>query len=163
MTSGSGDPHVLQPGHAPTPFTAAGIRQGCTRGRTVRLLVEPVGGEPFVRVIRFVECDEDGATQETLRLSVDGEAPGRPTPHRTSWVALQAHASYPDEQTDVAAETVQTPLGPLECLRYTVARGSSVDTFWFARTLPGMPVRPISRVDGRTTGTVTMIGNEVDR
>jgi hypothetical protein len=105
MTSGSGDPHVLEPGHAPTPFTAAGIRQGCTRGRTVRLLVESVGGEPFVRVIRFVECDEDGATLETLRLSVDGEALGPPTPHRTSWVALQAHASYPDEQTAVAAET----------------------------------------------------------
>ena len=38
-----------------------------------------------------------------------------------------------------------------------------MDTFWFAPTLPGMPVRSNSRVDGRTTGAVTMIGNDVDR
>ena len=75
MSTGRADPHVLEPGHAPTPFTAEEIRRGCPPGRTIRMLVEIEGVEPAYRVNRFVGCDEAGTTLERafrkLKLTSD--------------------------------------------------------------------------------------------
>jgi len=67
MADQTRDPHVLAPGQAPTPFSADEIRGGCPAGRTIRLRVVMVGETPFLRVSRFVECDETGATLEGSR------------------------------------------------------------------------------------------------
>lgn len=156
----SADPHVLQPGHSPTPFTADEIRRGCPPGRTIRLLVESAAGEPHVRLSRFLEGDEEGADIEAMRLTTDGEPMGPPEKRRTTWLELQAHASFPSGQTTVEPEVIDIPIGRLACLRYTVDDGSSVHTFWFATTLPGMPVRFTTQEAGVVTTTVTMIGDD---
>jgi hypothetical protein len=153
--------HILEPGRAPTPFTAAEIRQGCPPGRTIRLLVEADGSEAFIRVNRFVDCDADGATIERTRLDAHGEPVGPVEAHRSTWGELQAHASFPADRTTVSAEVLEIPVGVLECQRYTVTDGSSVETFWFATSAPGMPVKVESREAGRITGTVTMIDDRV--
>ncbi len=148
------DPHVLGPGLAPTPFTADEIRAGCPAGRTIRLLVEDDGAQPGIRYNRFVECDESGALIERGR---DGE-PGERS--RSTWAGLQAHAAFPIEATTIRYDTIDIPLGVLDCVRYTVRDeddGDGITEFWFAPAYPGMPVRYTRIEHGRAVGTTTMI------
>lgn len=145
------DPHVLGPGLAPTPFTADEIRAGCPAGRTIRLLVEDDGEEPHVRYNRFVESDETGALIERGREGQAGEAT------RSTWAGLQAHAAFPVTATTIEPDTIDIPLGALECDRYTVRDDDGVTVFWFARAYPGMPVRVTRQENGRTVETTTMI------
>src|SRR5437660_4713867 len=108
------DAHILGPGLAPTPFTAEEIRDGCPQGRTIHLLVDR-SGEQFVRFNRYVSCDEAGATIERGLLDdVDVEM------EWTSWRDLQAHAAFPETQTTIDRETIDLPVGQVDCLRYTV-------------------------------------------
>lgn len=155
------DPHVLGPDLAPTPFTANDIRAASPVGRTIRTLVERVGAEPYIRVHRYVSVDDEGAWLESARFTTDGAALDDPETGRSTWADLQAHAAFPVEETTIRPELIETPIGPLDCLRYTVTDGSTVQTFWFARAIPGMPIRYSTEEGGRTTMTVTVIANEV--
>jgi hypothetical protein len=155
------DPHILRPDHHPTPFTAAEIRQASQVGRTVRQVVE-VEGEPTVtRILRWIEADADGATGLVVVLDEAGTRvdEGRA---RSTWLELQGHASMPIETTTVDEVILESPMGPLECLRYTAVRGDAIDTFWFARTMPGMPVRTERVRAGRVVERTTVIANEVE-
>lgn len=127
--------------NAPTPFTADEIRAGCPDGRTITLLVEPAGGEPFRRVNRYRDADHDGVTIDRWTLGPDGERVGEVAATRSTWLELQAHASFPADVTTVTRETVELPLGEVEALRYRVGTGADAATFWFAPAHPGMPVR----------------------
>jgi hypothetical protein len=155
-----GDPHVLQPDHAPTPFTASEIRDGCPEGRTIGLLIEAAGAPPHRRTNRFVECDEEGAVVERTRFDMDGRPLGPPERARSTWLEMQGHASTPADRTTIDPSVLESPMGPLDCLRYTVVDGEEVETLWFARSLPGMPVRTESRRAGELVLTVTMTSDE---
>src|SRR5262249_46957224 len=120
------DPHVLDPAHAPTPFTAADIRDGSPAGKTMTLRVEAEGAEPFLRVNRYVEVDEQGVLIGRGRATSAGPPMAPPQGGRATWLELQAHASFPAEQTTIESGDVETPMGSLACLRYTVRDGSSV-------------------------------------
>lgn len=161
MTNEIPDPHVLAPGQAPTPFTADEIRAGCPAGRTIRLRVEVVGETPFERVSRFAECDDAGATLERSRLSLDGVPLAEPEADRLTWRDLQAHASFPADDTTIEIERIETAIGELDCLRYTVRRGATDEVFWFAKDLPGMPIRSLTRTDGQVVTTVTVVDNTI--
>jgi hypothetical protein len=151
------DAHLLEAGHAPTPFTAAEIRAGCPAGRTIRLLVEIEGQAPFLSVNRYVEADAEGATVERTRFTPAGEPLGEPVRGRETWLELQGHASFLSDRTEVAPERIETPLGELECLRYAVTEGTTVETFWFALTKPGMPLKYTTREAGQVKSVVTVI------
>ena len=159
MTDQSPDPHVLAPGQAPTPFTADEIRVGCPAGRTIRLRVDAVGETPSLRVNRFVGCDESGATLERSRLSLDGAPLAEPEADRVTWRDLQAHASFAADRTTIESERIRTAIGELDCLRYTVRDGATEEVFWFAKALPGMPVRYLTRTDGRVVTTASVLEN----
>jgi hypothetical protein len=152
------DPHVLDPSHAPTPFTADEIRRNSPAGKTIELVVEAEGTPPFRRVNRYLEADAQGARIERRRIGSDEP----PQTARSTWLELQEHASFPADRTTIVTETIDTPLGRLDCLRYTV-RGDdgSVRTFWFATDLPGMPVRSEVRAADGVTTTTTMVANSV--
>jgi hypothetical protein len=154
------DAHVMEAGHAPTPFLADEIRMGAPVGRTIRLLVEVDGAEPFVRVQRYVWTNSRSATTERWRETVDGERVGRVEERDTDWRRMQAQASFPAEQTSIEPDTIETPLGTIDCLRYTVREGETIKRLWFARHLPGMPVKVVVKEEGRVVSTVTMISNE---
>ena len=53
------------------------------------------------------------------------------------WTELQAHASFPDADTNISQGTVTTPAGTFDCWAYTVTRreaaGKVVETFYFAK------------------------------
>ena len=155
------DPHVLAPGRAPTPFTAEEIRDGCPPGRTIRLRVDVAGETPFHRVSRFIECDEAGATMERSQLSLDGSPFGEPEADRVTWRDLQAHASFPAADTTIEAERIETAIGELDCLRYTVRDGATDEVFWFAKDLPGMPIQYLTRTGGRVVTTVSVVDNTI--
>jgi hypothetical protein len=153
----SHDPHVLDPAHAPTPFTADEIRRGCPVGRTIAVRIEQQGEAPIVRITRYVACDESAATIERRRVTAEGEPPDPGRTERATWRELQAHASFPSLGTTIAPEVIDTPLGRLACLRYSVEDGATRRTFWFAPEVPGMPVKMEVRQQGRVALTVTMI------
>jgi len=161
VTDDSGDPHVLAAGQAPTPFTAAEIRDGTRAGKTIRVLVDAAGEASYLRVSRYVECDDEGAVLERFQLSLDGAPVGEPETDRVTWLDLQSHASFPADDTTIGPERIETPLGALDCLRYTVRDGAAERVFWFATDLPGMPVRFLTRIDGEVVTTVSMIDNTV--
>ncbi len=155
------DSHILDPTHAPTPFTSSEIRDGCPLGRTVQLLVERPGETSYLRVNRFVVVDLDGAEQESENLTMDGVSLGAAQAHRSTWLDLQRHASFPLDRTTIEEETIETPIGRLECMRYVVTDGPDRDVFWFARSRPGMPVKFISQQGDVTASTVTMTRDEI--
>jgi hypothetical protein len=157
MSEESRDPHFLAPGRAPTPFTADEIRAGCPAGRTTRLRVEVVGEAAFHRLSRFVECDEAGATLERSRLSLDGSVLSEPEVDRVTWRGLQGHASFAADDTTIEADRIETAIGELDCLRYTVREGTTDEVFWFAKDLPGLPIHCLTRTDGRVATTVSVV------
>jgi hypothetical protein len=159
MADQTQDPHVLASGRAPTPFTADEIRGGCPPGRTTRLRVDVVGETPFHRISRFVECDETGATTERSRLSLDGSPLAEPEVDRVTWRDLQAHASFPAEDTTIESERIETAIGELDCLRYTVRDGATEEVFWFAKDLPGLPIQCLTRTNGQVVTTVSVVDN----
>jgi hypothetical protein len=161
MADDPGDPHVLELGRAPTPFTADEIRRGCPTGRTIRLRVDVRGESSFVRVNRFLDCDASGATMERTRLSLGGDPLGEPEAVRVTWRDLQGHASFPADRTTIEPMRIDTAIGELDCLRYTVRDGSTEEVFWFARELPGMPIQYLTREAGDVVTTVAVVDNRM--
>lgn len=135
------DPRVVDPGHAPTPFTADEIREGSPDGRTVLVQHDFPNADPQFWKTRFVSSDETGPEVVNQQVEADGTPIGSETKMRVTWDELQAHASFPKEVTTIEETTTRTPLGEVECLLYTVSDGVEEKKLWFARTLPGMPVR----------------------
>jgi hypothetical protein len=148
---------VLRAGHLPTPFIAAEIREGCPPGRTVRTLVVEAGAEPVVRVIRFVSSDADGADRESWTETPDGRPLTEPEHGHATWLELQEHASMPADATRIAVETIDIPASRYDCLRYTRVDGDTIDTFWFAKMAPGMPLRFEQRIGGELVFSSTAI------
>lgn len=137
-----GDPHILGPGLLPTPFTAAEIRVA-SEGKVIRLLVEDPDGSRFERVNRFCDRDAEGATLEQWRVDADGAVEGPIARARVTWRELQEHAAFSAATTTRSTETLELPIGRVDCLRYAVRKTADPEasTFWFSLGHPGMPVR----------------------
>ena len=153
------DPHQLAPDHLPTPFTAAEIREGCPPGRTLRIRIERAGDDPVIRVVRYVETDADGAAQESWTEGLDGSRLSDPERERSTWLELQEHASFPVASTERIEEELTIPAGRFACLRYTRTDPDAICRFWFARDLPGQPVRFEREADGQIVFSATLIEN----
>jgi hypothetical protein len=119
------------------------------------------GGNRYLRTIRFLAVDENAANQESSAVTTDGEPLGEPAIGRTTWLDFQEHASFPAAATTIEPEALNSSLGRLECLVYTVEDGETVSRFWFATTRPGMPVKVETRVGGEITYEMAMAGDEV--
>jgi hypothetical protein len=153
------DPHLLHPDHLPTPFTADEIRAGCQPGRTLRSLVVEANAAPKVRVSGFVSADADGAEQDSWEETPEGTRLSEPQRRRSTWLDFQQHASFPAATTERAEEEIEIPAGRFDCLRYTTHDGGAVRTFWFARSLPGMPLRFEERIGDEVVYSSTAIEN----
>jgi hypothetical protein len=152
------DPHVLGPGLLPSPFTADEIRQGCPDGRLIRIRVERDGELAGWRTNRFTAGDAEGTTLESRRFGADEVPAGELEADRVTWAELQAHTSFEAARTTRQPETIETPMGELDCLHYQRAEddGSTSD-FWFARSMPGMPIRYRNVHEGRVTSDVIVV------
>lgn len=153
------DAHVLDPGHAPTPFTAAEIRDATSPGLTIETTTEVGARVTELTRTTFVACDDEGTSFEQRTFDADGCPTADPVTRRATWDELQAHASFPLEATRRAFQVVELPIGTRRCLRYVVERDGVRMTFWFAVDLPGQPVRwAIEGTDGppRVTTVTSM-------
>jgi hypothetical protein len=146
-------------GAAPTPFTAHEIREGCPPGRETRLRLVTMADAPTITVNRFVNTHRDGGQHETWTEDEAGMRITGPKRSEFRWTDLQAHASFPAASTDIEVETITTELGTFECDRYVVTSDNSVSTFWFAKDLPGLPIRFNTVTDDQTVVTATLISN----
>ena len=153
------DPHQLSPEDLPTPFTAAEIREGCPPGRTLRFRIERAGEDPAIRVSRYVETDADGAVQESWTEDLDGRRLSDPERERSTWLELQEHASFPRATTERAEGELGTPAGRFACLLYTRNDPDATWRFWFARDLPGQPIRYEREASGQIVFSAILIEN----
>ena len=78
-----------------------------------------------------------------------------------TWRDLQAHASFAADDTTIESDRIETPIGELDCLRYRVRDGATEEIFWFAKNLPGMPIRCLTRMDGQVVTTVSVVDNTI--
>jgi polyisoprenoid-binding protein YceI len=159
--------------HAPTPYSAEEIRQGCPAGRVVTYRLEQLAGrdgqplpEPRVsrQVFRFRGGTAERAEIDIVTQTADGETQGEPRTNTMTWKQLQGHASYPAANTTITTETIETPVGKLECWRYEVSIGqgekTNVQRYWFAKDRAGPPVKVTHEVDGTSTFTMVMLSDE---
>ena len=156
--------HRLRPDHLPTPFSAAQIRAANPPGRVVTFVIT-TPGEPEVRnVTAWLDGDEAVARFRTSDLSAAGVLLGPPTEGEAAWEELQAHASFPAAATTVEEASVEVPAGRYACWLYTVTSGGdeakTVTRFWFARDLPGPPVRLERRVGETVVMTMVLAARE---
>lgn len=155
----------MRPDHAPTPFTALQIRDGCPAGRRSTFVIERPGKTPFLQVLHFRAVDEEGAEYEIGRLDLGGEPLGEPEVRRELWTELQAHSSYPAKGTTVTETDVSVPAGKWTGLCYRVESVNEqgepvVVEAHFAKELPGPPVRLVRTVGGRPVLKVTLEAQE---
>jgi len=151
------DPRVLEDGHAPTPFTAGEIREGCPAGRVTTFRIERAGAPAVLQTMRFTTNDVAGTV-----LAMSRHAEGRPAPPRgqtahATWKALQAHASFPAKKTTINEAHVKTPLGTFPCVIYEVKDGDAFARYCFARALPGPPVLDTRSVKGKQVLKMTIV------
>lgn len=156
----SDDDRVLAPGMAPTPFSAAEIREGCPAGRIVVVRVADGDGEHH-RLSRFAEIDQEGALYERADCDADGAVTGEVSASRLTWLDLQAHASFPAAATAISDETLDLPVGVEECVRYVLSDGDDVTTFWFSRQRPGMPAKVTFARGAQVLSTTVMVSDRV--
>lgn len=148
----SPDPHVVAEDLLPTPFTADEIREALRGGVAYRIRTEAPDGTVTERISRYSAGDDGGALLENHPVGAPEAAAGG----RVTWRELQAHAAFPADRTVASTETIDHPLGRLECLRYDVHGDDGDSVFWFALAHPGMPVRYASTDAAGTTRTTVL-------
>ncbi|MEE4272296.1 MAG: hypothetical protein V2I67_11510 [Thermoanaerobaculales bacterium] len=143
-----------QEAHLPTgilerPFTADEIREEWREGLEIRIRNWSVEDEVF-EIWNVVGADEDGCDIQSVTLGADGSPAGEPALHRSGWVELRDHASFPADRATRERASRTTGLGVLDGWLYTVPDPASgrVSEFFFADSLPGAPVFVRVTLDG---------------
>ena len=150
------DPHVMHPDHAPTPFTADEIRSATPAGYMVVTVTEQ-GAAAAHRRTEFTDVDADRTTMVMTPIDEHGAPAGEAREVVAAWSDLQAHASFPAGITTRSRDTITTPLGTIDCIRYDVSSDDHTNTFWFSIEHPGMPIRLTSdALNGPTTTVVSI-------
>ncbi|MCB1044790.1 MAG: hypothetical protein KDC35_17740 [Acidobacteria bacterium] len=153
--------NVMAEGHAPTPYSADEIREGCPDGRTTKTRLWSAESGTTVMTTRFHSGTPEQATFEVISANEQGDRIGQPQEGKAAWSELQRHASFPREHTTIEEVTLDADLGPKACWKYTVTQPDSaqaiVTEYWFAKDLPGPPILMVQRVNNRKTMTMTMI------
>lgn len=140
------------------PFTADQIRGEWTVGLEIRIRNWTAEGEVF-EIWRVVRADEEGVDIESVTL--DGDDPvGEPVLHRSSWVGLRDHASFPADRATREWVSHSTGLGKLDGWLYTVPDPASgrVSEFFFADSLPGAPIFVHVTLDGEVVQVFEQVG-----
>lgn len=147
--------------HAPTPFTVEQIRDATHVGRTYRFRMEENGAPAREHLIEFTAVDAEGCTIRVTDRDASGQATGAPEESRSTWVEIGRHALFPREATTITHETVEVPAGRFDAILYTVSASPAgrrmVQKYWFARELPGAPVRVVHEVDGAPVMSMTLL------
>ena len=153
----------MEPDHAPTPFSAEEIREGCPTGRTSKYLIEVAGNPNSFQLMSFTNSDKDGTDFESITLDNEGTQTGEKKAAGARWDELQSHASFPETDTLIKSEFYTTPVGEFNCWHYVVKKDNQgkkeVTHYWFAKSLPGPPVFMEQIIEGKTVFKMTLVEN----
>jgi len=151
----------MKPDHAPTPFSAAEIRQGCPDGRTTRYKIEARNRPVMYQESTFFNSTVEGTSFRAWQENEQGQPVGDPMENSATWTELQGHASFPAARTRISTESHTTPAGTYDCWLYVVTHEKDgqreVNRFWFARALPGPPLCFEKTVNGQLVHRMTMV------
>ena len=157
----------MQPDHAPTPFSADEIRAACPEGRWNLFEMQTTGKAKLWQLSTFEHSDEHGADFQGVVVNEEGAEVGSPARDTATWHQLQAHASFPSALTEIRADTYRSDAGKFDCWLYVVTEHTGdkeiVQRFWFARNLPGPPVRVEQREDGTVTFEMKLVQTGTSR
>ncbi len=145
---------------APTPFTPEQISDASS-ARVVRTRTDERGGAPVFRVTRYLDGTAEAAVMETFESDSDGEPLGDPERFTSTWSELRDHAKFPADITTIERDTIDTPLGVVDTMRYSIVAEQRTMVFWFAPSYPGMPIRYQTVVDGVPISTTTVVDSSV--
>jgi len=138
---------------AAPPFTSAQIREACPDGHTLDIVTTRDGEVVDRRRTTYFHPEDAAVSIRVTALDASGEPVGEPMEARSTWDELRDHAVFPGEVTTVTSETIETPLGRLDCARYDVASGEVTLVFWFSSEFPGTPIRHATVSDGHEAET----------
>jgi hypothetical protein len=150
----------MQSDHAPTPFNAQEIYEGCPRGRKIIFQLETFGKAIMFQSLEFQTVEKDEVVFESITKGSDGKQLGSRKLTVGKWKDLQTHASFPKNQTVITSESYTTPAGTFDCWLYTISdkkKKKNVKRLWFAKKLPGPPVCYEEKQDGKVTFKMTML------
>lgn len=132
-------------GKAPTPYTAAEIREAHPDGTMLRFAVQAGPRAPeIIQVMRFDQSDAEGVNVESWTEDLRGTRLGDATRARATWDELRDHAAYDAVLAAREPSHCVVVAGDYDCWLYTVQSASTdsgaVERYWFAHTKPGPPV-----------------------
>jgi hypothetical protein len=146
---------------APTPFTAAQIRDASKAGRSFEFVVEKPDAPPFRERMVFVLVSPERATIAIDVLDPEGKRAAEPQLSESTWNELRLHASFLRQTTTIAEERNDTPAGSFDCKRYTVVEqtpeGELRRVLWFAKDLPGPPIEVRVELRGELVSDTTLL------
>jgi hypothetical protein len=136
------------------PFTAQQIKAATKAGRSYRFRLEQKGQPVQIATMDFPAVTDTGCT---MRQGVTDEKGVEVEPAQSreaTWDELARHASFPKANTTVREVEVTVPAGTFACTLYEVTLdGGYVSRFYFAKELPGPPVK-IEMVSRQAPGDV---------
>lgn len=147
---------------APTPYTAAEIREACPVGRRIVFRITAKDKPEVLHVIEFLKNDDAGADLRITETDPSGKAL-KTSDSRATWEELKSHAEFPKDKTTITHRTTVHPLGTLEVLVYKVTEGDEVTTYHFAKKIPGPPVAHFTEKNGERTSSSTMESSTMPR
>jgi len=147
---------------APTPYTAAQIRDASRAGRTYVYRIEAPGAAPRTTTITFLKVTPEEA--ETRSTTVDEKTGAAVQPEkesRATWDELRRHAEFPRAATTITDETITVPAGTFDCKVYAVVERKEANAphmrFYFAKAMPGAPVLITIDKGGARVHTQTLL------
>jgi hypothetical protein len=146
---------------APPPFSAEQIRGATPNGRTYIFRMTEADGGVITRRVVFSDVSDETASIEAIMLDEYGEPLGESDKNVVTWEDLVTHASYPRDHTVISDASVEVPAGTYAAKLYTVTERKEgkqqVTRAWFAKDLPGAPVKHVVEVDGTPVATMELV------
>ena len=161
------DANRMQEGFAPTPFSAEEIKEYCKPGHETRYLFEKEGQKSVIQIATFLEStDPTKARFSSRQESTEGELVKDEGIVEVEWSTLQAHASFPAQPTTIVEELLTLEDTEYDCWKYTMVRtmkptpvttATVTMTLWFAKDMPGPPIKMIQEMDGKQSFAMTLM------
>jgi hypothetical protein len=146
------------PEMAPTPYTAAQLRDANRPGTAYRYKLEAAGQPPEIKVMEFVGGTSEGAEVKSVTLDESGKAKAAPEIEHTRWDDLRKHGEFPRALLKVEPGSIEVPAGKFEAMVYTVtAPNGETAKFYFATSYAGPPVMMMKERGGQRVMTMTLI------
>ena len=140
---------------APVPYPPGTLQASIPRGSVMVQKVEEDGKTPYWLRTEFVATDGTGCTMKVSIEAEDGTAMGEAMQGTATWTELESHAHFPNKNTTIFEETLDTPIGRHATKRYEVTSEKdgeqTLTRMWFASDLPGPPIKMETYRDGKLT------------